>query len=230
MPLLSHQYPFSCTPSVLAEIEGALSPERLKRYLRKEPEADHHRAFRLYLWNLQLCEAIYGPLQFAEVSIRNGLQRAMEAHFKKADWYTSGGFRTLLSQNLKDELDRVSSKAKGDHGSKLTPNHIVAGLSFGFWSHLLTVNFEKSDVWPKQFRTAFPHRKPGLQRERIHYRIETLRDFRNRVAHHMAIFDQPIKQVHETILEVTGWCSSHARWIIEETSRVEDVLGSPPSV
>jgi hypothetical protein len=134
MSLLSVQYPFSCTPSVSAGIEATLTPERLTRYLRKEPQADLHRALRLYLWNMQLCQAVHCPLHFAEVAARNGIQKAMESHFKRSDWYELGSFKAQLSETIKNELEHAVNKSCKEHGSKLTANHVVAGLSFGFWS------------------------------------------------------------------------------------------------
>jgi len=230
MSLLSVQYPFSCTPSVSAGIEATLTPERLTRYLRKEPQADLHRALRLYLWNIQLCQAVHCPLHFAEVAARNGIQKAMESHFKRSDWYELGSFKAQLSETIKNELEYAVDKSRKEHGSKLTANHVVAGLSFGFWSHLMTRNFERCGVWPKQFRLAFPHKNPGLQRDRVLYRLELIRDFRNRVAHYMAIFDQDIQQTYSTMLELIGWCSPHALWLAESLSQVEAVLSNRPQV
>jgi hypothetical protein len=72
-------------PELLAEIEKVLTPDRLARYRRKEPKADQSRALRLYFWNIELCEALHAPLHFAEMAIRNGVQTAMEAHYKQTD-------------------------------------------------------------------------------------------------------------------------------------------------
>lgn len=187
MPRLTLQQPFSYAGNVFPSIARALTDERLRRYLRHEPPgADLQRAFRLYLWNIQLSEAFYAPLHIAEVCIRNALQEALQAHYRRADWYEFSGFRCLLSANIKSELEAATDRARREHGAALTPNHVIAALPFGFWSHVLSRNFEKIGIWPTGFRIAFPERPRGLQTERIHYRVEVLRDFRNRIAHHMS--------------------------------------------
>lgn len=235
MASLSLQHPFSLTASVQASVERVLTPERLKRYLRKESSGDQHRALRLYLWNVQLCEAFYGPLHIAEIAIRNGIQRALEVKFQRPDWYDAGAFTSQLSQTIASGLLETIKQTRRDHGIRMTENHIVSSLSFGFWSHILTVNFEKCGVWPFHFKVAFPNKQPGLQRDRVLFRLETLRDFRNRVAHHMAICDDinHLNLVHSTILELVKWCSHDARWLIEEIeefSRIKAVINLRPTI
>lgn len=230
---LSLQHPFSYPKDVFAQISDRLTEGRLRRYLRKEPpEADLQRAFRLYLWNIQLCEVFYAPLHIAEVCIRNGIQIALEQHYMRQDWYEFSGFKSLLSHNIKTEMEFAIAKTRREHGLAMTPNHVVAALPFGFWSHVLTKNFENVGIWPKGLRVAFPERNKGLQTGRIHYRVEMLRDFRNRVAHHMAIHDQDLNSVKKTTFELIGWCAPEARRMLEELrefQRIDVCIASKPS-
>jgi hypothetical protein len=232
MAELTLQHPFSYRTNLFEEISDRLTEGRLRRYLRGAPPGtDLQRAFRLYLWNIQLCEVFYTPLHFAEICIRNGIQIALEQHYQRADWYELTAFKTLLSHNIKTEMEWSIDKTRREHGLAMTPNHVVAAMSFGFWSHILTVTFEKSGIWPNGLRAAFPQRNRGLQRDRILYRVETLRDFRNRVAHHMAIYDQNLTLVKNTSFEMIGWCSPEIRKMLEELQefkRIDACIAAKP--
>ncbi len=233
MSNLTLQHPFSYHPTIFTQISTAIKPERLQRYLRKEAgNTDLQRAFRLYLWNVQLCQAFYPLIHTVEVCIRNGIQTALDAHYGRADWYNFAGFTTLLSANISTEMQSAISKVRRDHGAAMTPNHVVAELPFAFWSHVLTKNFQNVGIWPKKLRIAFPKITPGLQTDRMQYRVELLRDFRNRMAHHQAIYDQQLENIKNTALEVVGWCSPHLRTMLEEIAEFQSItacIGSKPT-
>ena len=222
---LTLQQPFSYHSTAFTQISTVLKPERLQRYLRREGgNTDLQRAFRLYLWNIQLCQAFYPLIHTAEVCIRNGIQTALDAHYGRTDWYNFAGFTTLLSANISTEMQGAISKVRRDHGAAMTPNHVVAELPFAFWSHVLTRNFQNVGIWPQKLRIAFPNITPGLQADRIQYRVGILRDFRNRLAHHQAIYDSSLENIKSTVLEVIGWCSPHLRIMLEEVEEFKSII------
>lgn len=57
-----------------AALELCVSPERLAVYL--QATANHRQAaLDLYIWNLTLSAAFYGPLGIFEITLRNALHR-----------------------------------------------------------------------------------------------------------------------------------------------------------
>ena len=53
------------------QLELALATERLDAYRRDG--ADEITTFSRYLLNMALCEALYSPIQFAEIALRNAI-------------------------------------------------------------------------------------------------------------------------------------------------------------
>lgn len=221
------QYLFSCTPTVQGALERVLSVARLERYL-PAAQGDRHRALRLYIWNARLCEAFYLPCQIAEVTIRNSISQALAAHYRTDDWYSKGGFRCQLPPRLSSALDDVIADKRGDHGAAMTHHHIIAGLSFGFWCHTLTKNFEKAGVWPNNIFLAFPNAPATTTRNELYGKINSLRLFRNRIAHHGAIFDKSPIAMHNSIMEVIGWSCQDTAWLVKVLSKVSQVVNARP--
>ena len=69
--------------------------------------------------------------------------------------------------------------------------HLIAELSFGFWTNLVGHRFARV-VWVPGLHRAFPRfrRVSGapIARQPVAYRFDYLRNFRNRIAHHEPIF------------------------------------------
>lgn len=223
------QYLFSCTPETQNALERTLSAARLSRYL-PAAKGDRYQALRLYIWNVRLCEAFYLPCQIAEVSIRNSISGVLAKHFKSERWYAKGSFRGLLPDRLIGELDSIITEKSREHGSQLTHDHIIAGLSFGFWSHTLTRNFEKAGIWPASIQLAFPNAPRGTDRNAAYWKINEIRSFRNRIAHHYAVFDKAPSAMHAKLIEVISWSCQDTAWLVKHLSRVSQTINSRPQV
>ncbi len=219
------QHPFSCVPSVMQSIEQSLSIARLARYL---PAAggDRQLALRLYIWNSRLCEALYLPTQFGEVCSRNAISAALQCSYG-SDWITNRTFVANLPRRLRDELTNAMTKERLASGSYATPNDVVSRLSFGFWVHLLTTGFDHL-IWKSGVRQHFPHAPLRIQRQDIHGRLERLRNFRNRLAHHYPVFDRRPNAVHTEIIELIGWICMDTKWLAMELSTVSKVINQRP--
>jgi hypothetical protein len=221
------QHSFSVTPATMNSIQSSVSKDRLGRYM---PAAgnDPQLALRLYVWNARLCEAFYLPCQIAEVTVRNSIHRALKAHFGVDDWFFDPSFRNQLTPAAEAELNKAINTKQKDHGVTFTFNHVIAGLSFGFWTHMLTHNFEKCGVWPSQIATAFPNAGPTTSRKQIYRKIDQIRAFRNRIAHQGAVFDRAPQQAHHCILDVIGWTCQDTRWLAETLSRLNQAINARP--
>jgi len=221
------QPPFSCTESTFCAIEQTLSPARLQRYM---PAAggNKHFALRLYVWNARLCEAFYLPTQLAEVSIRNVVHAAITDQYQDT-WHRRGSFLCTLPDRLKTELNKVIADERAIHGLLLTNDHIVSGLSFGFWAHMFTANFE-GILWPKYFPLCFPNKPTGLDRYELYGWIESLRAMRNRIAHHKPVFDKNPTAEYQNIIQLVSWICPDTAWFLKTTSHVSSIINARPRI
>jgi len=106
----------------------------------------------------------------------------------------------------------------------LRPGSIVAELKFGFWVGLLGPRYD-STIWRNHLYKAFLARG-GKKRGDVHSRLNALRRFRNRVAHHEPIYHRPLAALHQETIEAISWmCKDTSRWA-EHHSRVPAVLGN----
>ena len=218
---------FSYTDETLAELETALSHERLSTYLGAAG-GDRERAIRLHAWNTAVSAAFYGPLQGLEVALRNAMHRRLAQRYGPA-WYDRPG-AGLDRGAMRRTAGAKSELARDGYGDE--PARIVATLSFGFWVSLLgpggrteaghKANYEMT-LWRPALRRAFAHRAT-LTRRQAHHPLNALRILRNRIAHHEPIFARELTADHERILEVAGWISPAVRTWLEHHSRAPAVI------
>lgn len=212
-------------PDQLRRLEHILQSERIDRYM---PAAggDRQRAFGLYLWNCALCEAFLLPLHFAEISCRNAIHRALVSRCGP-QWFESRTLANLLDDRRRAELVDAAGKELRQHGAAMTGHHVVSGLTFGFWEHLTTKRFERF-LWAKGLSPAFPDAPAAKRREDLHGLLESVRRWRNRIAHHQAIFDKGPMRKHQDAIEIIGWsCAESGSWVAS-VSRVPLTISLRP--
>jgi hypothetical protein len=216
---------YSLTPRALAAVEATLSEARLARFL-PEAKGDKHLAIRLYVWNARLCEAFYLPTQFAEVAIRNAVHRPVLKRFGAA-WCESKAFVSILPDRMRDELTKLVADEKRQRRHRFTLDHVVAGLSFGFWLNLMTQAYAKH-LWAIGLRWSYPNLPKEIDQQALYNRLDQLRRFRNKIAHHYAIFDRKPRTEMQNTLDIIGWTCSDTRWLAGELANVERVLSRKP--
>jgi hypothetical protein len=176
------KFVYSATSCAL--LERALSRARLSTYLRAS-KGGLQDALDLYVWNVAIGAAFYGPINALEVVLRNALHERLQQLFSP-QWHVDprfialatrisrGQFRNpstkrqpdLLSE-INSVVDRVSRslRRRATHpqpnqnaAPRITPtsDDVVAGLSFGFWVTILDPVFEP-DLWAPGLQKAFPH-------------------------------------------------------------------------
>jgi hypothetical protein len=132
-----------------------------------------------------------------------------------------------LEDRFRAELAEAVGKERDQHGASLTPHHVVSALTFGFWEHLATKRFERY-LWAKGIQYAFPNAPKGKTFEDLHALIESVRRWRNRIAHHRAIFDKGPSRKHQDALELIKWvCGDTATWVAS-VSKVPTALALRP--
>jgi hypothetical protein len=221
------QAPFSCTPEVLKEIETALSTARLRRYLNAAG-GDPHLALRLYVWNARLCEELYLPLQTAEICIRNVVHYTLTRKYGPG-WYSNHKFIDVLPDRYKEEVARTVRDEQNSRMGAFTVDHVVAGMKFGFWVHLLTKNFQHL-LWQQGMGRSFPNISPEVDREQVYTQVDRLRSFRNKVMHHYAIFDRHVLDEHANAMDIIRWTSEHLHWFARQLVNPQAAMAKKPRV
>ncbi len=91
-----------------------------------------------------------------------------------------------------EDCIRKVSKRIRDAGKIPTAERVISGLDFGFWTNFLTKNYDeprnRSLLWPQLLSTVFPGAPAGTSRHVLEKKFFRIRDLRNRLAHHEAIW------------------------------------------
>lgn len=205
------QLPIEPTEPQLTAILAAVHDDRIDRFL---PAAAGSRedAFRLYCWNCRLCEAFYLPLHFAEIAVRNAINSHLINKYG-GEWYINRALIGSMDPDRQSDFDKVLQAEKMRHGDAMTCHHLVSELSFGFWQHLLTKRFGRI-VWTGGIKDAFPNAPNDIERQQLYDRLEAIRKWRNRIAHHKPIFDRGPSAKHQDLLQLVRWVSHDlADWV-----------------
>ena len=202
------------TQERLDALWSTISEARLERYLSA---SDHHhgRAISLYEDNLAIAAAFYVPLQCLEITLRNRLHDSMCARFGP-EWLLNPG--QLLEEDGRLAIEQAISALRA---KPLLPGSVVAELTFGFWVSLLASRYSER-LWKPVFYRVFKRNDKFMSRKTVHGRLNALRRFRNRVAHHEPIIFNDLANTHAELIEAISWmCPITATWTAEQSSVTE---------
>lgn len=219
---------FSLSEQSLQAIEISVNRLRLRRY-QHEGKYVLGEALQLYYWNSELCEAFYFPLQMAEVLTRNAMHEALRHRYGDS-WFLEAKFINELPGRFREELTGTLKSENSRHGSAITAHHIVSGLTFGFWQHLTTTSFRHL-LWRggnNGLAHQFPNAERGASIQTLHDKIQRVRQWRNRIAHHKAIFDKDPLGKYAEILSLIGWMCADSSTLVARLCRVEAVHSKKP--
>lgn len=185
----------------LAALERILSGPRIEAY-RLDPAETPSMMIGRYRWNIALCMALYPLVQQFEVALRNNLNRAIAAHCKTANWYDLSP--SVLTQRERDAVAQAKDELIKE-GKPTDSDRMVAQLKFGFWTSLLSREYERQ-LWPHLLSASFPY-IPRRQRTRafIAERLVKIRRLRNRVSHHEPIFKLDLPLLYNEVEDAVGW-------------------------
>ncbi|GAA5073122.1 hypothetical protein HNP84_009264 [Thermocatellispora tengchongensis] len=204
---------------VTNRIAEAISAERFAPYLAASGHC-RERALRLYAWNMEISGAILGPLHLLEVTLRNAMHRELTALAGRADWWHSPA--VPLDVTSSEKIDAAKRTIAALHMTP-TPGRVIAELSFGFWTTLLSSRHAyEMRLWRPALHQAFPaYRGP---RRPVHSDLYHLRRLRNRIAHHEPIHQRHLAADHSSILRLLGYISPEAATWAARNDRVPEVL------
>ncbi|HEY0280059.1 MAG TPA: hypothetical protein VGC32_17485 [Solirubrobacterales bacterium] len=191
-------------------------------------DGDHGRAAALYAWNVEISAAFLKVLCHLEVLFRNAIDRrfpdsdpAATLSILRADCWLSD------PEHLTPESRESVNEAKARlvrTGKRPTRDQVIASLSFGFWHALFAGVYE--DLRRTRLASGFPH--GNGRRRQIAGLCGHLLLFRNRIAHHEAIFSGNLGDRHDEILELARLIDAEASAYIGALSRLPALLGQRP--
>ncbi|WP_322515308.1 Abi family protein [Rhodopseudomonas palustris] len=205
------------TVAINAALERTLTRERLRKYLEAANQ-DLDAAIALYEKNTRLSEAFYTPLQSLEICLRNCLTRELSLRYGDT-WFGDP------SVPLNDHSRRMISEAIQElrrSRREMLQGRVIAELKFSFWVGLLGPHYDAT-LWRTCLYKAFLV-GGGKPRKTVHSRLNALRRFRNRIAHHEPILHHDVVATHTEIIETIGWMCRHTAAWAGSNSRVPDVL------
>lgn len=196
-------------------LETALAVERLDAY--RQDQASELITLSRYLWNMALCEALYSPLQMAEVALRNQIHSSMTELFSAEDWYTTSG---LLLPWQEEMVEKAKQELRRNH-MPVTPGKVIAELHFGFWTGFFNKAHEDKGIAHALVKPTFKY-APKYERvsNKLGARWNQIRELRNRVFHHERIIHwNDLGDQHSKIIEVIGWINPELREMAEALDR-----------
>jgi len=220
----------------VTEFEALLGKARFKRYLTAY-EGDKTAALRLYMWNAQISQAFYLPLQIWEIGLRNKLNDFLCWKYGP-DW-PSDETRAVRQLKSVDQqtLREASQKQLRLRGARVSTDAIVADLSAGFWVRLLGHGYSVPFQWRYNLSRVFP--APSNSQWRIspsgfdmtgpHKLCEAVLDLRNRVAHHEPLAWMNLNDLYFKIGALTYALSPVAYSYLLSSSAVPKVLAERPT-
>ena len=223
----------SNTKAVLNAIRRGLSPARMATYeaAARITGDDDPRAVALYTWNAQVSAALFIPLHFCEVVVRNAAADALEAVYGDR-WPWSQVFVLSLPDPQRRNIYNPRANLKKVASQQPSTGKVIAELNFVFWQELFT---HRHDVrlWGLHLKRVFPEHDPKKSmiaiRKSIYADLEAVRKLRNRIAHHEPIFTRNLKQDLERMHELVRLRSELvASWMM--INQIADILISQPSL
>ena len=223
-----------------AWIEDWLSAGRFATYLTVSG-GSRERALDLYEWNARLSAAFLHDLSHLEVGLRNACDRELTAAVVPADTHWTAPATLLMLFPAASRRDRASGRqydanaiprsnverarksATTARNTPPIPGKTVAEIMFGFWTYLFSDLHEKM-IWVPYLHKAFP---PGTDRNQLNATLASLRDFRNRVAHHEHILTGSEAE-RRRIVSVVRLLSPDALAHLVSNSEVSRILAQRP--
>ena len=213
-------------PATLPGLPSLLSAPRFARYLDRY-HGDERLAARLSAWNTELAAACWGPIGVVAVVVRNSMHDALRRD-RRDDWWEEPHVR-LMDRERFAISDTVAKLRRRGIGSP-TPGQIVAATSFGLWVGLTDAGIPRDPLlsyetalWQPRISRAFPHLGP-VRRKELHRKLDAIRVFRNRIAHHEPIYAGPVERVLDDMIDIAGYVHEDAASLIDGAQRVRATL------
>jgi hypothetical protein len=211
-------------------IRAAITPARLSAFDKAAAGVGlgESEALRLYEWNAELSSSLLLPLHLFEVVLRNAIHDALTKTYQER-WPWDNTF--LYSVPVKHGLYKPRENVMQNATRYTTTGKVIPELKFVFWEHMLTRRYDAA-IWEPWLTAVFPNvphatgvspAVRGLAKD-----VETVRNLRNRVAHHEPIFDRNVHKVINAVERVASYRSKDVGQWVKQLHRVRTVLAKRP--
>lgn len=196
-----------------------LSHERLISYQNIKNKVKPEFILDTYLELLIKNKELYAPLHILEIILRNKIHRSVAEILKIPDWLTNCS--NLAQSEIKEKFCYVSEKTINEFYNQIKlcrqiseqtaksqnrlviEGDLIANLSFGFWTSLLSHAYANIFSNKRIFILVFENHDFGKfwtdsyfkQEKYMRFKIDYIRKCRNRLFHHNRI------QNHDNILK-----------------------------
>lgn len=207
-----------------SETLRVLSPARMANY-QTAAQGSFDDVIALYEWNVLVSAAFFESMHYFEISLRNVMDGALAHYAAGLDssgipWYR----HPKISLNEKTVgIIRSAIFRATIPGSPELSGRVVAELSLGFWSKLLSESYHVI-LWAPALKGAFPN----ARRAKLHSSVEDLMRLRNRIAHHEPIHDRDLQQAYSNLPRLSERIVPGLELWIADTSRIPSTLLQRP--
>jgi hypothetical protein len=216
-------------------LEHSISKSRLSTY----EQENHNELDTLtdYVLNAKISQNFYFLLQNLEVTLRNAIYSSYKKHYSNQDFFYLNEMNSFNRYKSKKEIHSrecwkmlCGVKHKLRHSTHLSDGKMIAELNFGFWTELLSsTNSKYIDMWRTIFSDVFPNYtiQSSIDHDKnlIAMKINTIRNFRNRIFHYEPIYHQNnLEEIHTEVFKILGWLNSEMKALNEsfdEFSHIE---------
>ncbi len=165
---------------------------------------------------MPLSQSFFSILGLFEIALRNGIDNHYKVTLTDNEWLINsttpdGMFSDPVFARGNYETRRKIKSARKNLDKPYTHDRLVSSISFGLWVKLFDrIQFR---VGGKTLHKIFVNRPTGTNQKRIYSLLCSLRDFRNRIAHHQPICFSNEHGIdltnafehYETLLMMTRW-------------------------
>lgn len=185
-------------------------------------------AVRLHAWNAELSTAFWGPIAVLELAVRNSMHDAMRKN-RADDWWNHSSLVRMAGREER-AITHALDKLADANNYRPSADDVVASTAMGFWVGLLDVGVARhpeldyeTALWQPRLKNAFPYRG-GLGRRQVHAKLNRVRVFRNRIAHHEPVYNKQPAVMRDLILECLGLIHPDLSDYVSQSHRIDTVL------
>lgn len=214
----------------VTEITDWITPSRFREYL-VAANHDSVAARELYEWNIAVSSGFFELMSHVEVALRNavdGILQPLEVKetariAPQEGWWF--GSSTFLAKHELDYFEKAMRHLRGkDTGA--SRDKAFASMTFGLWADIFKPSYD--ELFRRHLVYAFPNRGEGFSRKVVSKNVLDLKNLRNRIAHHQAIFDLPLEERFEQAMDLLRWIDPLLEEWVLALCRVRDLLDSRP--
>jgi hypothetical protein len=214
------------TADEYTEIRSALGAPRVARYVAAAG-GDTSRALELYGWNARISAALMLPAHFSEVAARNAVDEALTAVYGPRWPWSESLHRSLPDPKGRTYSARRDLEAVG--GREETVGKVIAELKFVFWQTIFTARHD-GRIWDRHIDAVLPNANTGAKvlRSQMYDDLDSIRQLRNRIAHHEPVFDRDLHGDLHRMLGLVGLRSRALSTWVREIESATSMLGERP--